>query len=112
MNSFHKIVLLTALVILVLILVIIGSALMAASANPVWPPIVPPCPDWWISDGSGINAVCRNVKRMGTCDVKEASFTGPAFTGTNGTCAKYNWANNCGISWDGITYGVSNPCST
>ena len=34
------------------------------------------------------------------------------FTGSNGTCAKYSWANKCDVSWDGITYGVENPCNS
>jgi ribosomal protein L37AE/L43A len=25
---------------------------------------------------------------------------------------EYNWAKKCNVSWDGITYGVENPCST
>lgn len=36
-------------------------------------------------------------------------FTTPAFSGSNGQCAKYTWANNCGVVWDGITSG-ENPC--
>jgi hypothetical protein len=35
---------------------------------------------------------------------------GYTFTGTNGACNKRNWATFNDISWDGITYGVSNPC--
>ena len=40
------------------------------------------------------------------------NFNNAPYTGTTGACAKYNWANNCGVSWDGITYGVNNPCQT
>ena len=43
--------------------------------------------------------------------IQHMNFNLPAFTGSNGTCAKYNWANNCKVSWDGITYGVENPCT-
>ena len=39
-------------------------------------------------------------------------FTTSSFTGSDGLCSKYNWANNCGVTWDGITYGVKNPCDT
>jgi len=35
---------------------------------------------------------------------------GYTFTGSNGACHKRDWATANGISWDGITYGVSNPC--
>ena len=39
-----------------------------------------------------------------------ANGTTYTFTGSNGACNKRNWADFNGISWDGITYGVSNPC--
>ncbi len=39
-------------------------------------------------------------------------FTVAPFTGNDGTCSKYNWANKCGIVWDGINSGNdSNPCN-
>lgn len=58
----------------------------------------------------------RKCKDLGTCKSSTTKhlnmdFTTSEFTGQNGLCAKYTWANNCGVSWDGITYGVSNPCN-
>ena len=44
-------------------------------------------------------------------DKKTMNFNQAPFNGTNGDCAKYKWANRCKLSWDGITYGVSNPCT-
>jgi len=39
-------------------------------------------------------------------------FSVAPFTGSNGTCAKYSWSNNCGVVWDGINSGNdSNPCN-
>ena len=40
------------------------------------------------------------------------NFTVSPYIGDQGECAKYNWATNLGIVWDGITYGVKNPCNT
>ena len=40
------------------------------------------------------------------------NFNQDPFTGTNGDCSKFNWATKCGVTWDGVTYGVQNPCST
>ena len=40
------------------------------------------------------------------------NFDQAPFNGTDGNCAKFKWANKCGLTWDGITYGVSNPCAT
>jgi hypothetical protein len=112
MGGFQKTVLIIALIILLIVLLIIGIVLMSAKANAVWPPVVPNCPDWWISDGSGNKAKCLNPKNLGTCNTKSMDFSGPVYSGDNATCAKYTWATKCKVAWDGITYGVSNPCDT
>jgi hypothetical protein len=117
MDSFQKIVLFSAIIILIIALVFIGVSL-SYSRDTNWPPMVPACPDYWTIDGSGNNTTCINHKNLGTCQPQSGdkyltmNFNGPAYTGTNGACAKYTWATNCGISWDGITYGVNNPCQT
>jgi hypothetical protein len=115
MEGFQKIVLFSAIIILIIALVIIGIALMY-SKNQEWPPMTPECPDYWIVDGSGNNTTCTNMKDLGNCPAQSGNqhlvmnFNGPAFTGSQGLCNKYTWANKCGVSWDGITYGVENPC--
>ena len=116
MEGFQKFVLYAAIFVLILALIFIGLSLSHAK-NQVWPPVVPKCPDYWVVDGSGNNTKCINVKDLGTCQATSGEkhltmdFNDPTFSGTQGTCNKYNWANNCGVSWDGITYGVSNPCA-
>jgi len=118
MESFQKIVLFIAIIILIIALVFIGIALFYASASNTWPPQVPSCPDYWSVDGSGNNITCTNIKDLGTCKpISNQShlvmnFNTPAFSGENANCAKYTWAQKCNISWDGITYGVNNPCQT
>lgn len=117
MEGFQKFILFAAIIILIITLIVIGVALSSAT-NTSWPPMTPECPDWWISDGSGNNSTCTNIKDLGTCPPQSdnkhltMNFNTPAFTGSNGLCAKYTWAKKCGISWDGITYGVNNPCQT
>jgi hypothetical protein len=118
MEGFQKIVLYSAIIMLIIALVIIGIALSYANSEKAWPPIVPDCPDYWVIDGSGNNATCINVKDLGTCSATgenkhlSVNFNESPFVGSNETCAKYKWASNCGVSWDGITYGVNNPCQT
>lgn len=118
MEGFQKIVLFIAVIILIIALIAIGIALYYASASQQWPPLVPECPDYWNADGSGNNATCTNIKDLGTCPPKSGdthlimNFNTPAFSGENSLCAKYTWAQKCGVSWDGITYGVNNPCQT
>lgn len=118
MEGFQKIVLYSAIIILIISLVIIGISLSYAKDNNTWPPTVSQCPDYWSIDGSGNDARCVNNKDLGTCRSNDRSkhlsmnFNTPLFTGSNELCAKYKWANRCNVSWDGITYGVNNPCQT
>ena len=118
MEGFQKIVLYSAIIILIISLVIIGIVLSRAKSSQIWPPTVPDCPDYWTIDGSGNNAKCVNVQDLGTCRASgenkqySINFNEAPYVGSNGTCAKYTWANKCEVSWDGITYGVNNPCQT
>jgi hypothetical protein len=116
MASFQKIVLISAIIILIVALVFIGISLHY-SRNKVWPPTVASCPDWWIMDGSGNNTNCINIKDLGTCKPdgnlshQEMNFNTSLFSGSKGMCNKYTWAKNCNLTWDGITYGANNPCA-
>ena len=113
--TFQKIILYLAIIILIIILLIVGITLIYSKSHPTWPPMIPECPDYWSYDASGI---CVNIKDLGTCPPKgndkhlKMDFNASPFTGTDGLCNKYNWANNCKVTWDGITYGVDNPCQT
>ncbi len=116
---FQKMVLTMATILLIVILIIIGIALSKASVSEIWPPIIGECPDYWI-DMSGNGEACFNSHSLGRCNIpsdpkannmKETmNFNQSPFTGDNGQCAKYNWANTCKVTWDGITSGVKNPC--
>ena len=115
MGGFQKIIFIVALIILLITLFFIGIALHYAKTKN-WPPMVPNCPDYWVSEGTGKNATCVNVKDLGTCKASSGdthlimNFNNAPYVGANGNCAKYTWANNCKIAWDGLNYGVSNPC--
>lgn len=117
MGGFQKIVLFSAIIILIVALVFIGIAL-TYSSDTTWPPMTPDCPDYWMMDGSGNNAQCINVKDLGTCPPQgnqkhlTMNFNTSPFDGSNELCAKYKWAKKCKVSWDGITYGVENPCQS
>lgn len=117
MQGFQKIVLIIAIVILIVILIFIGYSLGNVTKES-WPPLIGDCPDYWI-DMSGNGAMCVNTKDLGNGKClsltdgeshQTVDFTTGVYTGSNSACAKYTWANTCGVSWDGITYGVTNPC--
>lgn len=40
----------------------------------------------------------------------EMNFNTPTYAGSQGNCNKSAWANNCGVTWDGITYGTTQRC--
>ena len=117
MQAFQKAVLIAAIIILIIVLTLIGFALNQGKKGR-WPPLIGDCPDYWV-DLSGNGQKCVNKMNLGNGTCRPArsdkfltmDFTQPAFSGGNGLCAKYKWANNCGVSWDGITYGVDNPCN-
>ena len=116
MATFQSVVLIIAIVLLIICLIIIGVSLANAKLNSTWPPMIGECPDYW-TDISGNK--CSNIKDLGTCMTNPGpgghstmDFSGDTFTGKSGNCAKFMWANKCGVSWDGITYGYGekNPC--
>jgi len=123
MASFQKIVVIIAIILLIVCLVFIGIALTKSGSASQWPPIVGSCPDYWY-DTSGNGSNCVNVQNLGTCssggngvvpinmpNAKIAmNFNVAPYVGSAGTCAKYQWATKCGVTWDGITSGVVNPC--
>ena len=113
-GSFQKITAIITCVILLVILIFIWGSLTYAKKDVPDGPIVPQCPDFWEIGGTDASPTCVNVQKLGTCaaaagdeyltlDFNSANFTD--------NCAKYTWANNCNIAWDGLTYGVANPCT-
>ena len=111
MASFQKTLLLIAAIVLLLALSFI-SLMLYNTKKDNWPPIVPQCPDWWKAetDPSG-NLICKNVQNLGTCSA-DFNPNDSQYLGSDGLCKKREWANGCGISWDGVTYGVDNNCSS
>ena len=109
MGGFQKIVLIIMFILLIVVIVLVGITLYNKNTSQSWPPNIGDCPDYWM-DMSGNGERCVNVKDLGTCNESVKNFSVAPYIGSNGNCEKYNWANECGIAWDGITYGVPNPC--
>ena len=114
--NFQSTVLLIAILLLIVCLILIGIALAKSKNLQQWPPIIGSCPDYWV-DMSNNGAECVNIKDLGTCNSGvpagkhlQMDFTVSPYVGQNAACSKYKWANGCGITWDGITSGVANPC--
>ena len=116
MATFQSIVITVATFILVVMLIVIGVSLNNAKSTQTWPPVLSECPDYWV-DIYGKGKGCQNVQDLGKCTAQNQvdghqvmDFSQAQYIGAGGSCAKYTWAKNCGITWDGITSGVRNPC--
>ena len=114
MANFQRTVIIVSVCLFILTLILIYIVLTKSKNNKQWPPLLGNCPDYW-DDSVGDGTACTIKKNtgqqnMGTCPVAP-DFSKAPYVGATGTCAKFNWANTCGITWDGITSGVINPCT-
>jgi hypothetical protein len=107
MPGFQVTILIIAVILLIIALTLVGMTLKSSQSNTSWPPTVATCPDYWALDPSFLDAsYCRNPLNLGTCKIPDSIDMSKFST----DCDRYNWATGCNLSWDGITYGVQNPC--
>ena len=109
--SFQSLVIYLLITLLIIILVVVGINLHAAKKKTKWPPMVGDCPDYWFDAGEGGSKCTVNIDKVNLGNATSPmDFSKAPYTGENGACSKYRWANSRKVSWDGITYGVVNPC--
>ncbi len=103
--NFQRIVLYVATVLLILTLTFLGYLMYQAKSNVQFPPEISECPDYWKVTGL---MQCHNIQNLGngTCEATK-DFSGPEWQGETGMKNKKEWANSCGIVWDGITNNTS-----
>jgi len=113
MPTFQNIVIYTSVTLLIIILIIVAINIHNAKKNTKWPPMVSDCPDYWYDEGTGGSKCTINSDdvNLGTA-TSPMDFSTGTFTGVNKNCTRYMWARSKGVSWDGLTYGVANPCVT
>lgn len=120
MEDFQRIVLIITFISFILIIGIISFGVLSTKKKAQWPPILGDCPDYWV-DMDGKGSKCVNTHDLGTCvpDLTKEQhlsmdFSVNPYIGVDGRCSKYKWAQKCGVSWDGISYGygATNPCDT
>ena len=125
--KFQSIVIIILAILLIITLVSFYFIATQAGNNAAYPPTIPICPDYYYQTSSvNDNVTCKalpgmtdTIKKSSLSSEKQAScinpyFTSDYYTGTNANCLKYTWYTNCNSipAWEGITYGVNNPCST
>jgi len=112
MANFQGMVLMITGILLVVSIFFVVILLYNSKNELEWPPLIGDCPDYWI-DLSGNGARCVNVHDLGTCSNHDPNnkHLNMNFTRFD-DCAKFNWAQGCGVSWDGISYGYgsTSPC--
>ncbi len=111
MDTFHKIVIGVALLILLAMLIFIGVMLQRSKKNELYPPVATKCPDYWTEVENGCQ---ENILNKGTLETEGASTVinfenrdeydpNHEYAYLTDTCAKQKWALDNQIKWDGIT---------
>ena len=124
MTEFKFTVSIIAVITLILILTVVGVSISSSETETVWPPTQTKCPELYeLSTTVGDENICEidnadfkdygheqtgnnssaRYGRIGDRDTcKQLNTVDSAFTGIDGDCNKYKWAQNCNVSWDGI----------
>jgi len=102
--TFQRNVLMVSSVILIIMLLVISYILYQAKLTAKWVPDISQCPDYWKVLGENR---CHNVLGLGndTCPAVQ-EFNGAEWSGPGGLAKKAEWAENCGVVWDGISDGA------
>ena len=109
LNTFHKISLILASVLLIIALIITGVLIYNSLMEKAFPPIISDCPDYWnVHRDENNNIICRNLSTVnrGSPKCQDYPVTGFSQNGTSEhdlICEKQRWAESCGIYWDGVT---------
>ena len=89
------------MLIMIIILAAVAYGETAKNMKDVeFPPYVSNCPDFWEETDGG---VCKNTHSLGDPIVNKVRPATKNWNGLTGDCNKYRWANNKGLTWDGIT---------
>ena len=108
MDTFINFCIITASVILIVILTVMGILTYRNSTSVVFPPVISNCPDYWYDsyDPNSID-VDPTKTRTGTC-YNKMNLGNPECSRSLdfskwGMCKKQTWARKCNITWDGVT---------
>jgi phosphoglucomutase len=92
--SFQETVLIVALVAFLIMMIFIAVMMNGAKKEEIFPPQVGSCPDYWQKVATG---ECSNTQLLGENCAKLKDFT------KMDNKARYTFAKQCEITWDGIT---------
>jgi hypothetical protein len=106
--GFYKSLLMGTLVSLIIVLAIMGVILGNTAKNQIFPAEYSSCPDYYTINSENSCKINSNIYSNTNPDCMYKDFSSNKYTvaGTgplSGLCEKKKWANQCGVTWDGIT---------
>jgi hypothetical protein len=114
---YYKNLFISTILSVLLILVIVAIVVSRSQKNQMYPSVFQQCPDYYYMDVCGncvMNQEIWTVSSIQSGQTKlqcaNANFTNlktPGIGSTSALCSKKKWANDCGVTWDGITNNSS-----
>lgn len=106
--GFYKLTIIIAIIHLIIFLAILGVIMSYSYTDKIYPSQTPTCPDFYTFDGSFCNAnpniyTFSSSSACNSIDMTDSVYKIPGTNENSGLCAKKNKAQECKISWDGIT---------
>jgi len=106
---FYKNIFISAILSAIILLAIVAFIIYYYKDQEVYPPSVSNCPDYYNVDSESNECVNTGVWQLDNTemcerlDFSEDKYLVPGTDSTSGLCAKKNKANECNITWDGLT---------
>lgn len=106
--GFYKSLLIGTIVSLIIVLAIMGVIMSQSTKTQSFPAEIGMCPDYYTIMSDNSCKINSSIYSTTNADCMNKNFSDTSFnvggTGSlSGLCSKKNWANNCKVSWDGIT---------
>jgi hypothetical protein len=95
--DFYTIVIITAIVLLILTLTMIGLIVSNANSSATFPASYSSCPDYWIYDENNKKCTANGVN-IGIYQNDKTEYTP-----SSDICKNLKWSNDNRISWDGVS---------
>jgi len=94
-------------IFLIITLCIVGYFMSLSKKNQTYPPAIANCPDYYSLTSTNSCKIGSNIKaNYSRCDNEnfdQAKYKKEGTDFNSGLCARKLWANECGVTWDGIT---------
>lgn len=101
--NFYKFISLLAIVVLIVCLAFVATALQTSSSDNVFPPHISECPDFYVKNENGECVAQYDLSGESCKSHNFSTYINPGMGQNSAICQKKQWAENCGVNWDGIT---------